>query len=233
MEKFHGKYRIASARLPRWDYGTNTAYFVTICTGKRECFFGKINSNTMELSDAGHVATKLWTQIPAHFPNVALGEFVIMPNHVHGIIIIDWKQSRRDAIYRVSELPAIYRVSELPAINQDSDTINQDSDTINQDSDTINPSSKLDAMNRVSTGEPVQTGGFSGTMNPMLHENLSRIIRWYKGRTCFEIRKNLPEFAWQSRFYDIIIRNQKIYRQISEYIIMNPTQWTNDENYSP
>ncbi len=203
MNKFQGKYRIPSARLAQWDYGTNAAYFVTICTGKRECFFGNINSNTMELSDAGHIATQLWTQIPAHFPNVALGEFVVMPNHVHGIIIIDWKQSRRDAIYRVSELPAIYRVSELPAIY------------------------------RVSTGESGQTGGFSGAMNPMLHDNLSRIIRWYKGRACFEIRKNLPEFAWQSRFYDIIIRNQKIYRQISEYIIMNPTQWTNDENYSP
>jgi len=217
MEKFHEKYRIASARLPRWDYGNNAAYFVTICTGKRECFLGQINSNTMELSDAGQIATQLWTQIPAQFPNVALGEFVIMPNHVHGIIIIDRKQSRRDAIHRVSELnginpnlEAMNRVFELNVTNLN-----------------------LDAMNRVSTGEPVQTGGFSGTMNPMLRDNLSRIIRWYKGRTCFEIRKILPEFAWQSRFYDIIIRNQKIYRQISEYIIMNPTQWTNDENYSP
>jgi REP element-mobilizing transposase RayT len=87
-DKFQNKYRIASARLQWWDYGKNAAYFVTICTQKREHFFGNISNNEMHLTDIGQLAHKFWAEIPHHFTFVHLGEFVIMPNHVHGIIII-------------------------------------------------------------------------------------------------------------------------------------------------
>lgn len=88
-EKFRNKYRIASARLQTWDYGRNGAYFITICTANRNCYFGYIQSGVMHLSEMGHIARKLWLEIPAHFPFVKLSEFVVMPDHVHGIIIID------------------------------------------------------------------------------------------------------------------------------------------------
>lgn len=96
-DKFQGKYRIPSTRLPNWDYGCNAMYFVTICTAHRECYFGNIVEtqnlaslrSQMELSEIGKIAHRFWTEIPNHFPFVELGEFVVMPNHIHGIIIID------------------------------------------------------------------------------------------------------------------------------------------------
>lgn len=88
-DKFQNKYRIPSARLPGWDYGSNAAYFVTICTKDREHFFGKIVDEKMRLSEIGKIANDYWLEMPKHFPFVILDEFVIMPNHVHGIIIIN------------------------------------------------------------------------------------------------------------------------------------------------
>ena len=94
-DKFQNKYRIPSARLQNWDYGSNAMYFVTICTAHRECYFGEIvetanlSVSTMQLSEIGKIANQYWNEIPNHFPFVELGEFIVMPNHVHGIIIID------------------------------------------------------------------------------------------------------------------------------------------------
>ena len=90
-EKFNNKYRIESARLQTWDYGWNASYFVTICTHKRIHFFGEIHNKIVELSEIGKIAHDFWIEIPNHFPFVELGEFVIMPNHVHGIITINKK----------------------------------------------------------------------------------------------------------------------------------------------
>ncbi len=88
-DKYQNKYRIASTRLKNWDYGWDGAYFVTICTRDRIHYFGKITNGKMELSGIGRLAEKYWLKIPDHFPFVKLDAFVIMPNHVHGIIIID------------------------------------------------------------------------------------------------------------------------------------------------
>jgi len=88
-DKFQNKYRISSARKQDWDYGCNASYFITICTESRECFFGNVVDGKMQLSEMGEIAHQYWKEIPAHFPFIELGEFVVMPNHVHGIIIIN------------------------------------------------------------------------------------------------------------------------------------------------
>ncbi len=79
-----------SIRLKGYDYSQAGAYFVTICTQKRQHLFGEIVNGEMQLNDAGGLAHQCWDAIPVHFPNVDLDQFVVMPNHVHGIIwIID------------------------------------------------------------------------------------------------------------------------------------------------
>ena len=88
-DKFKGKYRIKSARLQNWDYSSNGLYFITICTENREHYFGDVIDGIMHLSEIGTLANKYWSEIPEHFPFVELDEFVIMPNHVHGIITIN------------------------------------------------------------------------------------------------------------------------------------------------
>lgn len=88
-KKFQNKYRVESARLPGWDYSWDGLYFVTICSKNRECYFGNVVDRKMVLSKIGEMANKFWLEIPDHFDNVSLEIFQIMPNHVHGIIVID------------------------------------------------------------------------------------------------------------------------------------------------
>ena len=86
--KFRGKYRIPSARLPGYNYSQNGWYFITICTKNRQHWFGEVKNEQMKLSALGAAADACWREIPVHFPNVKLGAFVVMPNHVHGLLKI-------------------------------------------------------------------------------------------------------------------------------------------------
>lgn len=88
-EKFQNKYRIASARASWWNYGWSGAYFITICTANRNHFFGEIKENKMQLSPIGILADVFWHEIKNHAENIELGAFVVMPNHIHGILILD------------------------------------------------------------------------------------------------------------------------------------------------
>ena len=89
MDKFKNKYRIASARAQWWNYGWDAAYFLTINTKNRQQYFGQIIDDEMILSHAGKIADLCWREIPDHAENIELGVYVIMPNHVHGILILD------------------------------------------------------------------------------------------------------------------------------------------------
>lgn len=89
MDKFKSKYRIQSTRLQYWDYGSNSMYFVTICTQGKENYFGNIENGIMILSEIGKIVQECWQNIPAHFPFVQLDESVVMPNHIHGIVLIN------------------------------------------------------------------------------------------------------------------------------------------------
>ena len=82
------KHHRRSIRLKGHDYSQAAAYFVTICTQDRMCLFGDVVDDEMRLNEAGRVAQECWLGIPIHFPHVALDAFVIMPSHVHGIIVI-------------------------------------------------------------------------------------------------------------------------------------------------
>ena len=82
------KHHRRSIRLPGYDYSQAGAYYITIVTHQRDCLFGKIENEKMILSDLGKIADECWRAIPDHFPLVELGAYVVMPNHVHGIIVI-------------------------------------------------------------------------------------------------------------------------------------------------
>ena len=88
MTLFKNKYRIESTRLKGWDYRNPGYYFVTICTKNREPYFGCVVHGVMALSPVGEIAVQCWREIPHHHAGIELDEFVIMPNHMHGIVII-------------------------------------------------------------------------------------------------------------------------------------------------
>jgi len=77
-----------SIRLPEFDYSQPGAYFVTIVTHDRQPLFGQINDGEISLTEVGAMVAQAWIAIPEHFPNVELSAFVVMPNHIHGIISI-------------------------------------------------------------------------------------------------------------------------------------------------
>ena len=107
-DKYQNKYRIPSARLQTWDYGTTPIYFVTICTQNRRHYFGEIIDGKMQLSELGKLVETEWLKTPDIRPdmNLELVAFVVMPNHFHGVIIIGVNEynskTRRDAMHRVS-----------------------------------------------------------------------------------------------------------------------------------
>ena len=77
-----------SVRLDGYDYAQEGLYFITICCHKFKCLFGEIYKDEMHLNNAGKMAQQCWQEIPSHYPQVKLHQFVIMPNHLHGIIEI-------------------------------------------------------------------------------------------------------------------------------------------------
>jgi REP element-mobilizing transposase RayT len=87
--RFKGKYRVESICLPNRDYAANGLYYITICTQNRAYFFGDVVAGQMQLSAVGKFADQFWAEIPNHFTHTYIDAYVIMPNHVHGIVVID------------------------------------------------------------------------------------------------------------------------------------------------
>jgi putative transposase len=77
-----------SIRLSGYDYAQSGAYFVTACIQKRVCLFGSIVNGEMQLNDAGRIVQEVWRDLPARFPQVRIDNFIVMPNHIHGIILV-------------------------------------------------------------------------------------------------------------------------------------------------
>ena len=169
-KKFKNKYRIESARLKNWDYSSDGAYFITIMTKKRECFWGEINSGKMILNDLGKIIQHYWDEIPQHFPFIKLDEMIVMPNHIHGILMI-----------------------ETPKL---------DVSTINN-------------TNNQKQWKP-------GTIGVVINQ--------FKRICTINSRKINPDFGWQSRFHDHIIRNKNELNRIRKYIKDNPQMWERDRN---
>ena len=191
MDKFQNKYRIPSARAQWWDYANAGACFITICTQNRECYFGEIVETRFIASELGKTAEEYWIEIPVQFQYIELGAYVIMPNHIHGILIIN-------------DTPAVE--TRLIASLQ---------------------------TQQIRQTPAQKTGGFAGTKNPMLNNNISRVIRWYKGICTFNMRKIHADFQWQSRFHDHIIRDDEEYQRIADYINTNPQNWERDKFFKP
>jgi putative transposase len=112
MTLYKNKYRVESIRLKNHDYGSDGYYFITICTHNRQFFFGDIIAGKMRLSRVGEIAQKFWQEIPKHSTYAYLDEYVIMPNHVHGIICISKPPAKED---RTIEPACFNKFAPLPS----------------------------------------------------------------------------------------------------------------------
>jgi hypothetical protein len=87
--KYHpDKHHRRSIRLNGYDYSQNGAYFVTICSNNHEIMFGNVNDGEMELNVAGNLIHIWWNSLMEKYPNIELDEYIIMPNHIHGIVMV-------------------------------------------------------------------------------------------------------------------------------------------------
>ncbi|NJD23661.1 MAG: transposase [Melioribacter sp.] len=89
MTKYKGSFRIESSRLKTWDYSNPWWYYITVNTKIHVSYFGRVEKGKMILSEIGKIVEKYWKEIPTHFPGIELDYYIIMPNHLHGIIIIN------------------------------------------------------------------------------------------------------------------------------------------------
>ncbi len=191
MDKFRNKYRITSVRLQPWDYRWAGAYFITICTANRIHYLGEIKNRKMVLSPIGVLADVFWHEIKNHAQNVELGAFVVMPNHVHGILILTGNDN-----------------------DNDNHTVT------------------------VGTGHALSLPSTNPSTNPTIGQqrfqnigknSVSSIVGSYKSAVTKHAHRLGFEFAWQTRFYDHIIRNEASFQTINNYIINNPVNWQEDK----
>jgi putative transposase len=261
---FNNKYRISSARLQNWNYANEAMYFVTINTKNRKHYFGDIaihprftidpvdapcladpletpSMASLRPTEIGKIAYSEWHKSMELRPdmNIELGEFVVMPNHIHGIIIIGANQyNRTSAMLGASDShdgtsdindDATPRKSAMLGGSGIHDSASDGSDMpdrsythdgtshIHNTASAINRGCGRDAMHGVSTNQFAPQS-----------KNLSSIIRGYKSAVTTFARKNKIEFDWQPLFHEHIIRDMVAYHRISNYIINNPEKWMNE-----
>ncbi|MCI0699389.1 hypothetical protein L0337_46225 [candidate division KSB1 bacterium] len=190
-----------SIRLKGYDYSQAGAYFITICTHERECIFGEIRDGKMHLNEIGKIVEAEWLKTAEIRDNVELDAFVVMPNHVHGIIIITGNAGTDDVVGANDSKNSVDRTVGV---------------------DRRPPDRGIQSNVGAHGGAPLRrkpqsigsiVAGFKSTVTKQIN-----IIRNTPG---------VP--VWQRNYYEHIIRNEKAFTRIQRYIIENPAQWQYDQ----
>ena len=226
-----------SIRLKGYDYSQAGLYFITICCQDRTCRLGEVvgagftpaqkgqpgqigqpqgiaHTTQMVLNEYGNIAYNEWAKLPERFTNFELDIFQIMPNHMHGIIVL------KDV------------VGATLAVARDDD---DDDDAVARDDDDAVARDDDDVVARDNT---VGDGDIGAGASPApTSATISDIVGAYKSLVangCLEIYKSKNEMMgklWQRNYYEHIIRNEQSYNTISDYIINNPAKWAEDKFY--
>ncbi|OGY48027.1 MAG: hypothetical protein A2663_01720 [Candidatus Buchananbacteria bacterium RIFCSPHIGHO2_01_FULL_46_12] len=208
MTKYQDKYRVESCRLKNWDYSADGYYFVTICVENGGHCFGQVKDFKMYLSEIGAVVKNEWLKTGEIRKNVILDEFVIMPNHIHTIIIINSNNKPIDKITFRDEVESLWDMNTPASIINLAKTPCRD-----------------EAAPRLYN----EVGDKLKRISPKPN-SLSSILGSFKSACTKKIRTLGYDFEWQERFYDNVIRNEEALYRIRQYIIENPEKWERDRN---
>jgi len=205
MTLYRNKYRIESTRLKNWDYSSPGYYFFTVCAKNRINIFGEIINNQISINNVGQIVWDCWYDLPNHYPNLVLDEFIVMPNHINGIIcIID---------------------------NDRPNNIGGDDKNVNMNCDDTGDGDGDVETGLVETGLSVETG-LRPVSTTKTNHGLSEFIRALKSFSARRINKldsGCANQIWQTRFHDHIIRDHDELNRIREYIKNNPVNWQKDD----
>jgi putative transposase len=165
--------------LKEYDYSQPGAYFFTVVTSGRTSLFGKIVNGEMDLDEPGRIVLAAWMDLPIHYPYLELGTFVIMPNHVHGIVA--FTAETNDTTHVMAGL------------------------------------------------RPAPTPAYT---NASKHQHgLPEIIRAFKSFSARRVNEYLGAMGhplWQRNYYEHVIRDEKEWDRIRQYIEFNPLRWEQD-----
>ncbi len=212
-----------SIRLKGYDYSQAGLYFITICCQNRAFLFGEITNGKMVLNNAGKIANDEWLNTPKIRPNVELGEFIIMPNHIHGIIrILDRGELHSPENYGNNNGDKELHSTENDRNKNGDDELHSPENDSNNNGDDELHSHKIVNVHKGECNSPPQ--GPSNT--------IGAIIRGYKSSVTKQLNlMNIGCAVWQRNYHEHIIRNEQSYQNISNYIIHNPTKWM--EKFEP
>ena len=211
MNKYNPKiHHRKSIRLKGYDYSQAGFYFVTICCQHRACLFGGIVDGAMILNDAGKMVINEWLKLKKRFKNIELQEYVVMPNHFHGIVEIVGATlvvaQNNATTYNVM---GNIRKGQPQGIAPTDKTIAHTDKTVDHTDKTVDHTDKT-------VGDMV--GAF---------ESITTVeyIRCVKNNHWQPFDGKL----WQRNFWEHIIRNENEYRRITQYILDNPKKWAMDK----
>ncbi len=236
------KHHRRSIRLRGYDYTQPGAYFITIVTYGRLHLFGEIIGGVMQMNPCGQIISDFWSAIPTHFPNVQLDEFIVMPNHIHGIIMITDIPDGRKTV------GATHRVALNDGITQNDGIVQNDGIIQNgviPQNDGIAKNNRIAKNDGVTRNDGItRNTGFTKSdratrwvaptnARPTLVPNsIGSIVGQYKsGATIQMIRSRVMPAPgiWQRNYHDHIIRDDDELQRIRKYIRDNPLNWETDE----
>ena len=203
-----------SIRMKGYDYSSPGAYFVTTVTHKRECLFGDVVEGSVHLSKMGGIVQQVWLDLSNRYSYVVLDAFCIMPNHVHGIIILTDTLGRGG-----SEL-------QLPSVP---DQI-QEKSNIESNEILTRPYIQYPSMSD-QIREKSKTESNGNQTRPDTRHGIPEIVRAIKSFSARRINRlrGIPGVpVWQRNYYERIIRNENELNAIRRYILYNPLQWKLD-----
>ena len=197
-EKFRNKYRIPSNRLRGWNYASNGHYYITIVTAGRNRLFGEIKDGVMILNDLGQIVYDEFFKSFELRDELFLGEFVLMPDHLHAIVILDKSKCECSDHVEMCDRVETHGRASLPTPH-------------------IQPSPSQQFQRQPKSISSFVAGFKSST--------IKRIDDWIDSNNVAMAKFNKKNPLWQSNYHDHIIRNETEYRHISNYIVRNPIEW--------
>ena len=221
-----------SIRLKDYDYALAGAYTVTVCAQNRACLFGEIVDGAMRLGQAGAMVQTTWEEIPTYYPGVQVDAFVVMPNHVHGIVVLSPPD---DPTAAASVSPTDGAIAALSSVGAGPRACPDRPANAQIGFDAATPPADHEPLRTPrSANEGGQARGPAPTVPAPM--SLSEVVHRFKSLTTARYRHGVaahdwPPFAgrlWQRNFYEHIIRNEATLERHRQYIADNPARWYDD-----
>jgi REP element-mobilizing transposase RayT len=235
------KHHRRSIRLKGYDYSKPGWYYLTICTFERNFLFGEIANSQMRPSMIGTIAQECWNEVPKHFPRAALDVSVVMPNHLHGILIIEGTgtgtpRRAQGSCHGMPVQPPQPAAFGQPVSGSLATIVGQFKQAVTR---------RVGAHLVTEAAESPQSPGSSasyGHATPIVgaRHGVPKGMPWHaRTNAAWHARTNSawdartiirggPLHIWHENYYEHIIRNEKELNRIREYICTNPLRWPYD-----